>query len=441
MTTDSGSRNSDTPFGVRLKAARKMAGLSMEDLANRLGGMVTKQAIGKYEKGRMMPSPEVLERLFEVLDKATWGASPLKEADVELAQPRLMMNSVVIRDEGSMAPLHFRRKRLLSGLLNRSVEPSAVELSAKEPERSSEFLCCIVTDNMASLADRRANYAPAREALAGPDKIRFREGEKLPAKSASALRYRLADYLERYMGLESLLGQTVEFENPVAGRPMRTSEEVEAAAAAVRRSWELGSGPVVNLLGLLEDKGVRVFETTGIEGFEGLSGAFGPVPFVAVSRDLPVDRVRFTAAHELAHLLCRFPDREGAEALCHAFAGAFLLPKAAVEKAFGAPRRKFTLGELSEVKATFGISLQAIMYRAKGLGLVSDRQFRAFRETVNARGWAVTEPMEYTGMEKGTRFRRLVHYAVAADILDIERAAQVAGVPASELKDEMGDIF
>ena len=51
MTADPISKHSETPFGVRLRAARKMAGMSMEDLAQRLGGMVTKQAIGKYEKG------------------------------------------------------------------------------------------------------------------------------------------------------------------------------------------------------------------------------------------------------------------------------------------------------------------------------------------------------------------------------------------------------
>jgi Helix-turn-helix. len=38
-------------FGMRLRAARKRAGLSMEELAGRMGGVVTKQAIGKYETG------------------------------------------------------------------------------------------------------------------------------------------------------------------------------------------------------------------------------------------------------------------------------------------------------------------------------------------------------------------------------------------------------
>ena len=75
MTTDSDRKIPETPFGVRLRAARKMAGLSLEDLAGKLGGRVTKQALSKSETGRMMPSPEVLERLDEVLKAATWGAS------------------------------------------------------------------------------------------------------------------------------------------------------------------------------------------------------------------------------------------------------------------------------------------------------------------------------------------------------------------------------
>src|SRR5512137_913406 len=83
------SRNvPETPFGQRLRAARKMAGLSMEDLSAKLGGLVTKQAIGKYETGQMMPSPEVLEKLVEVLNIATWGASPLRPSEIDAMEAK-----------------------------------------------------------------------------------------------------------------------------------------------------------------------------------------------------------------------------------------------------------------------------------------------------------------------------------------------------------------
>lgn len=47
-------------FGNRLKLARKMAGLSLQELADALDNKVTKQALSKYEMGQMNPSSEVL---------------------------------------------------------------------------------------------------------------------------------------------------------------------------------------------------------------------------------------------------------------------------------------------------------------------------------------------------------------------------------------------
>lgn len=47
-------------FGERLQLARKMAGLSYQGLADKLNGLVTKQALHKYEQGSMMPDSEKL---------------------------------------------------------------------------------------------------------------------------------------------------------------------------------------------------------------------------------------------------------------------------------------------------------------------------------------------------------------------------------------------
>lgn len=54
-------------FGERLKLARKMAGYSLRGLAGAFGGEVTAQAIGKYERGEMMPSSGVLLHMARVL--------------------------------------------------------------------------------------------------------------------------------------------------------------------------------------------------------------------------------------------------------------------------------------------------------------------------------------------------------------------------------------
>ncbi len=436
MTHGRGRNIPETPFGARLRAARKMAGLSMEDLAAKLDGMVTKQAISKYEQGRMLPSPEVLERLVEVLRDATRGASPLRPENGARDARDIVsrFSSATVPDAHDGADRGGFCVHLVKDVPDVGSRPHEEKIKEVEPALRSQ--------GFSPLAARRAHLV--RDwggAGAGLDRIRFRAGERLSAKTESALRYRIADHLHKCLEIESVLGMRAAFENPIAGRPVNAREDVEGAAAEVRRRWELGSGPIVNLLGLLEDKGIRVYETRGIEGFEGLSGRFGDVPFVAVSMERPADRIRFTAAHELGHMLCDFDAAENPEGECHAFGAAFLLPRAALEEAFRPARRKVTLGDLAEIKEAYGLSLQAIMYRAHGLGLASDRQLRSFRETVRARGWTVTEPVTYAGRERATRFRRLLRYAVAAEIIDAGRAAEMAGAAAEEIEREIGQIF
>jgi len=464
----------ETLFGARLRAARKMAGLSMEELAAKLGGMVTKQAISKYEKGLMMPSPEVLDKLVEVLKLATWGASPLKAAEQELIEARALESPALFHAVECERPM-FRRAGLLGHLRPKAEEQP--DLAIRSPSVPQDM--CFLTKNEVTKPSEEAmdpparlvplacqNQAPARgagvEGIRSPslgraqylrdwvaataaakplEKIRFRAGERLSSKTEEALKYRIADHLQKYLELESILGQPAPFQNPVARGTARSREEVEAVAARIRECWELGNGPIVNILGLLEDKGIKIYETRGIEGFEGLSGRCGEVVFIAVSMEVPADRIRFTAAHELGHLLCDLEAAESPEGECHAFGAAFLLPRPALEKVFTPARRKVTLGDLGELKETYGLSLQAIMYRAHDLGFVTDRQLRSFRETLRDKDWLVREPVAYEGKEQATRFRRLLHYAVAADILDVGRAAELAGLTPEALKQEIGEIF
>ena len=55
-------------FGKHLQLARKKAGYSLRGLSYALDGEVTAQAIGKYERGEMMPRSSVLIHLASVLD-------------------------------------------------------------------------------------------------------------------------------------------------------------------------------------------------------------------------------------------------------------------------------------------------------------------------------------------------------------------------------------
>ncbi len=55
-------------FPERLRSARKMSGLTLEGLAEKLGHRVSKQALNKYEQGAVKPDPDLLLPLCEALD-------------------------------------------------------------------------------------------------------------------------------------------------------------------------------------------------------------------------------------------------------------------------------------------------------------------------------------------------------------------------------------
>lgn len=73
------------------------------------------------------------------------------------------------------------------------------------------------------------------------------------------------------------------------------------------------------------------------DGFEGLSGSVEEIPFIILNKNVTDDRKRFTAIHELAHLILNIDQEElsKAEKICHSFAGAFLISRKALEEVLG----------------------------------------------------------------------------------------------------------
>lgn len=55
-------------FADRFKSARLRSGLSLQDLANKLGNKVTRQALHRYEKGEVVPDSEMLALLSSAMD-------------------------------------------------------------------------------------------------------------------------------------------------------------------------------------------------------------------------------------------------------------------------------------------------------------------------------------------------------------------------------------
>jgi Zn-dependent peptidase ImmA (M78 family)/transcriptional regulator with XRE-family HTH domain len=156
------------------------------------------------------------------------------------------------------------------------------------------------------------------------------------------------------------------------------------AARALRTYWEVPSGPVPNLVELMERNGivVSVFTLRGDEEETARVDAFStaalnrPIVIVTPERARSVYRHRFTCAHELGHLILHRELAVGdprQEREADAFAAEFLMPRSEIEPVLPATMNLPRLGQISQ---TWGVSPEALVFRMQELKGASDVSVR-----------------------------------------------------------------
>lgn len=162
------------------------------------------------------------------------------------------------------------------------------------------------------------------------------------------------------------------------------------AAAMLRAAWRMPIGPVRNLVRWMESAGIIVLEEDlGTARIDGMSQWAGAHAVVLVNSSRPTDRRRLTLAHELGHLVLHgsYVGLD-VEEQASAFAAAFLMPEAAIAPDL----RNLTLGKLLDLKAVWGVSMQALHERAFQLEKVTSQDRTAFYKQMSKRGWRMREP-------------------------------------------------
>jgi Zn-dependent peptidase ImmA (M78 family) len=184
---------------------------------------------------------------------------------------------------------------------------------------------------------------------------------------------------------------------PTADLPCLDIEQFdspERVAALLRAHWKVPSGIVKNLTRLMERAGIII----GLSDFNGssVSGvtfkAPGHPPIILLNKMHPADRLRFTLAHELGHLVMhRFPTAN-MEDEANKFASAFLLPPDELRQMLRG--RKITLELLAALKKECLMSMQAILMAAQAIGCILPNQARYLWQQMSSRGWRLREPAE-----------------------------------------------
>ena len=348
-------------FAERFKSARLMRGFSLQDLANAMGGVLSRQALHRYEKGEVIPDSEKINLLSKALSVS--------------------------------ADYFFRSTK--------------VELGA----------------------------------------IEYRKLEKMPQKEAAIIREKTKEYLSRYLELEEILGLPNQFEDHLKDfGVVNTWHDVNQAAQILREKWNLGKGAIYNVVEILEDKNIKVVKLDVDDDFDGLQTFVNQtIPVVAynIRKANKPDRIRFTLLHELAHLLLKFGEmsEKQKETLCHQFAGAMLLPEETIKAELGEHRNKLSVTELGNIKKQYGISMQALVLRAKDCGIVNEHYTKQFFFFMKQMNWKIDEPVDYDGVEESNRFEQLLFRALIEDQISMSKAASLSNKSLAEFKKEHQMMF
>jgi len=173
-----------------------------------------------------------------------------------------------------------------------------------------------------------------------------------------------------------------------------SSDHVEEVAGAVRRVWEIPSGPVKHVVRLLETKGIVVVRNPSGYDIDAFSAWYPARPIVVLADDKgSFERSRFDAAHELGHLVMHADPAPGDRVLetqAHRFASAFLMPRNDIIEQL--PGNRVDWQGLVALKRVWGVSIQALLYRARTLGTLSELSYENAVRTINRRGWRRQEP-------------------------------------------------
>lgn len=235
-------------------------------------------------------------------------------------------------------------------------------------------------------------------ALIAPSDVHFRSLRSTPAISRdqalafAEISLAVVDLLEQYVDLPA---PSIPL-HPVDGDGTASHDAVTVIAREVRSQLGLGTAPIPNVVRLLEALGVVVLRFPPnldhrVDGFSTSASERGLVLLSEQKADRA--RSRFDAAHELGHLVMHpniEPGSKIVENQAHQFASEFLAPSSELETAL--PRR-LDWASLQALKAKWGISLKALCFRAREMGMWSDATYRRSMQILAEQGYPESGPL------------------------------------------------
>lgn len=179
-------------------------------------------------------------------------------------------------------------------------------------------------------------------------------------------------------------------------------EDIEAAALELRAHWDLGEGPCVNVVSVLERIGCIVaaikMGTVKLDGVCTWSETENRPHILLANDKMSAPRRQMDAAHELGHAVLHRDvthdefrrDLKLIEKQAFRFASAFLMPSTSYPYEI----RNASLAALLNLKERWRVSVKAQIMRISQLGLIPDDFKLSLYKLYSAKGWNKGEPLD-----------------------------------------------
>lgn len=179
-------------------------------------------------------------------------------------------------------------------------------------------------------------------------------------------------------------------------------------ARCIRKAWSIPDGPLANLTEYCERAGIIIIWCEFDAPIDGVTMIVRDLPScIFLNSRVPADRMRFSLAHELGHVIMHRVPTDSIEEEANAFAGELLVPERAFRRALIGHR--LTLEWLARQKAYWRVSMAFLLYRANALDLITRHQAEYLWKKISSLGWRTREPQETDiPPEKPSVFPRLV---------------------------------
>ena len=264
--------------------------------------------------------------------------------------------------------------------------------------------------------------------------IAYRKRAHLSRKQQERIQSFVAEEFEKRVQLQEQIceGNTVAL--PVFKATVYNLDDAEEAAISLRDTLNLGIDPIANLIDVLEEHCIHIIEVGADEAFDGISALARDsdgkllAAMVATRSGVPGDRQRLNIAHELGHLILELSDDVDPEKAAFRFGAAFLAPSEQLRRDVGGKRNRIQKRELFYLKRRYSMSIQAILFRLRDLGIITDAYYKKWCIQINKFGWKKHEPIEMPP-EKPERFHQQVHRALSEELITETEARQLLNHP------------